>query len=428
MAATFALIGIAIAGRAVWLYLRTTNGGSGEAFNVARAIAMGKGLADAYQIGQGPTAHLLPISPAFGGLVYATFGVNSPASEFVLASYALACMGSTYLLLFQAFGRLGVPGYGRLGSLAFLAIAPTYWAQESVDFRLWEGGVAAFLSAFFLNRLLKIANSDSIEDGALVCLAGSLATLFFVNPPLGLAALASAGVFTLFALNLKQKLLFFGTSVMIVACFVVPWSARNLINLGEPILLRSNGGLELAIANHPAALTSQERGSVFKNRLIEIHPAQSRDAFKQMQEMGGEVAYSKFMGARAWAWMSANRVQTAKLMLRHIWQLFMPEPWQFGTFGTGRATRLRAALASIAGVLGLLGLAFGCSLSGRLWIYPSVMIGVLAGATCLFQPVPRYTYLVYPILTYAAGFAVLSLAKLSARLIKRRSLSLQRNA
>ena len=81
----YCIVGIGFIERVVFMLSRKTSGAAGEAFNVARAIAQGRGFADAYQIGQGPTAHLLPVSPMIGGMVYRLFGVNSNLSELILS-------------------------------------------------------------------------------------------------------------------------------------------------------------------------------------------------------------------------------------------------------------------------------------------------------------------------------------------------------
>ena len=58
---------VGLAERIGWATIRRTPWATGEAPNVAIALAHGRGFSDAFFVGQGPTAHLLPIAPAIAG-------------------------------------------------------------------------------------------------------------------------------------------------------------------------------------------------------------------------------------------------------------------------------------------------------------------------------------------------------------------------
>src|SRR5476651_1525958 len=80
------LLLVGIAERSLWNLIRPGIGAPKyEAFNVAAALANGFGFADTFRAGQGPTAHLLPISPAIAGSLYAVFGIQAWPAEFLLA-------------------------------------------------------------------------------------------------------------------------------------------------------------------------------------------------------------------------------------------------------------------------------------------------------------------------------------------------------
>ncbi len=181
-AAVALLLVLGVGERVAWNLIRPGVGASGEAFNVAAALAGGRGFADAYQVGQGATAHLLPISPGIAGGIYAVFGVRSMGAEILLACWSIGLAVGAYLLLFRAFGRLGLPRVARLGALALLCLAPTYVPQEAVDFRIWEGGLSVLLTALFLDRLVAI---ETPSAKAIAGMALLNALLFFVNPICG---------------------------------------------------------------------------------------------------------------------------------------------------------------------------------------------------------------------------------------------------
>src|SRR5260370_26592629 len=103
--------------------MRTAEEEHSEALNVAVAFAQGGGFADAFKLGQGPAAHILHISPAVAGTVYAVFGVGSATSEFLLGCWSIGLAVGTYFVLFRAFKTLGSSRLARLLALAFGCMA-----------------------------------------------------------------------------------------------------------------------------------------------------------------------------------------------------------------------------------------------------------------------------------------------------------------
>lgn len=404
---TWVLVALPVAAgileRSLWNLIRTAQEEHSEALNVAVAFAHGRGFADAFKLGQGPTAHILPISPAIAGTVYAFFGVGSATAEFLLACWSIGLAVGTYFLLFRAFEHLGSTRLARVLALAFGCMAPTYLAQEAVDFRIWEGGLAVFLCALFLERLLAAQAREQLSTGILAGISFIAALLFFVNPVLGIGAYLSAGVACLQRLHGVQILRTIAIATLILASFLTPWVIRNQVSLGAPVLLRSNAGLELSLANYAGALDPIDPQERFMTRLKAIHPFSSESNYQALVKAGGEVAYSRQLGSATWHWIGANRWMTARIALLHLRQLFTPQAWQFKLSGSGLLAGLRAGLAGMTGLLGLVGISRALVLRQRHWAFPAVL--VLAPALCfsLFQPVPRYTYLFYPILVFCAA-------------------------
>ena len=398
--------------RTLWNLLRHTPIAAGEAFNVAVALANGFGFADPFRVGQGPTAHLLPIAPAIAGAVYAIFGVGAWPAEFLLACWSTGLAIGTYLLLFSAFDRLGSSRWARLIALAFACVAPTYIPQETADFRFWEGGLAVFLCALFLERLLALQSGKSLHMRSVAGMAGLTALLFFVSPQLGLGAYACA------AMTCVQRLhgVRLAGAICLAACalaiFLTPWVIRNDIVMGKPILLRSNAGLELALANYPGALEASHPLDQYLRRFSKIHPDDDDGAaYQAMRKAGGEVVYSEQLGEKTWRWIAANPWTTVRLALLHLRDVFAPEAWLFQLTGSGLLSGLRAELSSLAGLLGLLGLA--CALYNRRpnWTYPTFLVVIPALTFCMFQPLPRYSYLFYPMLVFCAADFLGSIAE-----------------
>lgn len=395
-----------LAERVLWCLLRPTVGAAGEATKVAVALAQGKGFADAYTAGQGPTAHLLPLPPLWAGGIYTLFGIKTLTAEFILAAYAISLALGTYLLLYRAFQHLGVPRWARLGALGFACVAPTYLSQEAVDFRTWEGGLAAFLAALFLLVLveprIRSLNRRTFYGACLASL------LFFVNPPLGASAFTCALVFGLRRLSPAQfaRAVLFATVTL--AALFGPWTLRNARVMHAPIVLRSNAGLELALANYPGALDREHPRDRFLERIAAIHPV-SRPAYARMEQAGGEVAYANKLGVETKQWIGQHPASEARLLAMHGREMVFPRRWQFDIYGRNLSPALRAILADLAGVLGLAGIVVALVRRKGDWLYPAAMVLIPTLLVMPFQPVPRYTYLIYPTLVFCAAQLIASL-------------------
>lgn len=386
------------AGRIAWTFIASTPGATGEAFNIARAIAEGSGFADAYGAHQGPTAHMLPLSPAIAGATYALFGIRSLASETILAIYSIGLSLGTLLFSYCAAANLDVPKTARRIALYCGLLLPVYIGQEAVDFRIWEGGLTAFLTAAVLYVLT--LPRDATND-RLWLIACPIALLSFVNPVFGLAAYISLiGRF----IRMDWRSLFRAGVVFALplAALFGPWVARNATVMGSFIPVRSNAGLELSIGMNPAVLTTADQRQTFLDRLKEVHPAQSPQAFAAMQAAGGEVAYSKLLSAETTTWIKDAPVSAAKIAVLHISEIIAPRGWQF-QLGNGQFSTLRAVLASIVGIAGLIGLLTAIMRKRHGWHYPACLVLIPLLALSAFQPIPRYTYLFYPLLLFSAG-------------------------
>ncbi len=397
------LIAAGIAERSLWNLVRTASVQHGEAYNIAVALSQGRGFADAFHPGQGPTAHMLPISPLVAGSMYALFGASSRPAEFLLACWSIGLAVGTYYLLFRAFAHLGSSRTSRLIALAFGCLAPTYLSQEAVDFRIWEGGLAVFLCALFLERLLAALSQGRLGAGIVARISFLAALLFFVNPILGIGAYLCSAVSCFQRLKGVKILGAIAIATGMLSLFIVPWTLRNEMSLGAPVILRSNAGLELALANHAGALDAVDPEQRFMLRLQAIHPFSSEANYQAMLAAGGEVAYSRRLASTTWAWIRANSGMTARIALLHLREVIAPEPWLFRLAGTGFMSGLRSALATFIGMLGTIGIAHALITRRPLWVIPALLVIPPVLCFCLFHPIPRYTYLFYPVLIFCAA-------------------------
>jgi hypothetical protein len=183
---------------------------------------------------------------------------------------------------------------------------------------------------------------------------------------------------------------------------ITPWALRNERVLGAPVLIRSDLGLELALANHREALSDRPPALVFHERLVEIHPFERRTNPPFRLKPGGEVAYSRNLEQQTWRWISAHPAGFAILSVRHVSEFFFPRPWQMFFSGWSGLGVERAIVISFVNLLGLIGLALGLYRRRRGYWILATYAGVAGLQYACFQPTARYTYLVYGVMVFLA--------------------------
>ena len=389
---------IALAYRTAWALLRHPPFATGEAANVAVAFAHGNGFADAFRVGQGPSAHVLPLAPMIGGLIYSIFGIQTVLSETLLFLWSTSLVFFCYVVLAKCMERLRSPSASVLSGLVLLALLPIYTTKEVFDFRIWEGALGLALGAALLNILLS-AEDDAAPRHLDLWLAILPAVTFFVSPPIGLAAATAEGIFLWRhrrRINIPKVI--FGI-VLASALVLGPWAARNQLLLGSPLLLRDNFGLELAIANYPSAVHPADIAHELDERLTQIHPRNSDQAYNAMLSNGGEVRYSRHLQSETIQWMMANPAFVTRIWLRHATEMLFTSPWMFQSGPPGKLATARSVLVAIVAVLGMTGLAVGVR-NNRCYIY--IVAYTIIPLLCYlpFQPISRYTWLIYPMLLY----------------------------
>ncbi len=407
------LLLIAVLERFGWAVKRGWDGQAGEATNVAVAIATGRGFADPYSFPSGPTAHLMPTTPVIAGAAYRLLGVRSLAAEVALQIVASAEMIIGYLLLFALFGRLGSSFPARLLALTIMCLIPVFMGQESLDFRYWEGGLAVLLMTASLIQVLDLEKQTQQPSYQQILMTSLLFALtFFTSPQLGIGV----GVCCLIVLirkgDWRHRLGMAGIAVAALCLVLAPWVIRNDIVMGKPILLRSNAGLELAIANNDHQVSMPHK-LAFTESMAAIHPMSSSDARSSIKSKG-EVKFMNTLSTSTTLWIENHPIQFAQLCARHLRQMFIPDAYQF-EIGSGAYSDMRATLYSFIGVCGLIGIAFAILRKQYGYIYVAVIVATVALTYLPFQPMARYLYLSYGLLTFCATYLIISLLSLADR-------------
>lgn len=388
--------------------------GSAEASRIALAVAKGRGIADAYYPGYGPTAHMMPVSPAIAGFLLWLFEPRTAASNVALLCWCLTQVAIGILLLRLLFQSLGADPTAVRWGTAMLCLVTPFITQETIDFRYWEGASALCLGAANLLFMSGVEEQPRPRLRLLALISALEAATLFVSPPVGLATGACWAVLALRQFDFRRCVQLAGLAAAAVILVFTPWALRNAHAFGEPVLARSNFGLELAIANHSAALSAERPEIVHARRLAAIHPFQASAKPPLVVKPGGEVAYSHRLAGETFHWIATNPGSFAILYARHLREFFFPDPWELYFSGWAGMARPRAAIMSLVDLLGLVGLAIGLRRDRRYWSV-GVFIIALALPYGLFEPTTTHMYPAYSLCAFVAVEAVtIALRRLKA--------------
>jgi hypothetical protein len=339
---------------------------------------------------------LTPLPSAFA---YWMFGPGNPKAELALSCWAALLVCFSIWLCWRLSVLLDVPRRARIGAVAFAALVPLQFVLEIRDGRYWEVNLAVVLLIWVL---LRLAQNDAPSDRQLAFTGGLVGFLFIVSPPAGLAAGLAMLLYLVRRVPMARAWIAPGCLLFMVALFAGPWSVRNLHELGEPVALRDNFGLEFAIANHSGAVHPVNPAVAYVRREQELHPIQLMAGTRALREAGGEAAYYAQVQKLAEAWAVNHPLDFLILCQRRLVEFFLPARWFWSPYGTPvNYVRLRQFLAWATSLAGLATLAV---MARRRAPYSYILVTVLASCLpyILVQPILRYRYLISTLMIFAA--------------------------
>jgi hypothetical protein len=263
------------------------------------------------------------------------------------------------------------------------------------------------MGAFFLDQLLRLDDAVAIARRDIIGLGLLAAACLFVTPPIGLAAYAGGLLLMVRKTQPRRWPAVVGIVAVTAAIVLAPWPLRNLNELGRPILLRDNFGLELAQGFFPEAATATDRSAAFVDRHRAIHPFGdgSGKAYAAMQAAGGEAAYAEQLGTETKAWIAANPAAAARLAGEHLVGMLFPPKWYWGETGNAnsRGTMPKLVAHWLVTALALAGLVLGLKRVGTRYAYVAFFALLPLLPYLLVQPNLRYRYLVITLFTFIAA-------------------------
>ncbi len=398
-----ALLGAGALARLVWLGLNPRGLAviGNESEKVAAALAAGRGYADAFGAGSGPTAHLAPLTPLPTAAAFALFGTGTPAAMLALSLFSLAVILTGLWLVWRAFVALDSPVPARLAAVAIVALVPLQFGLEMREFRSWEAGIAATGLAAILLAVLRLDARPTLATRPLLLLGLGNGLLALLNPAAGLGASGLIGLLLLRRVGWRRWAIPVGAAALVIAAVLVPWAIRNDRVLGAPVLLRTGLGLSLTTVYNDGQL-SKDRRSAYYDRMLSIHPNANAAALARYKAVG-EVEYNRQMAAEAQAFMAAHPDVVRRIRLQNLRDYYLPPPWLFERFQTAsRGVALRAGLAGLAGIAGLTTLAVLLWRRRWIYLYPAAAVLLPCLPYILSYPLLRYRYLVSSALIFLA--------------------------
>lgn len=412
----FAVVVLGCLMRLAWAVKGHLGDTGGESFYIASALAEGRGFVDAFREGSGPTAHLVPMTPLPAALVYLLFGAGTPAAEFVLTVVATAFFAGTLVLGDRVLRRLGVPAIPRLAGIALVAVFPIQFFLEALQFRVWEGAIAACMLLGMLAWLLGRDLAGTITRRQLVGLGVANAVVFLFNPAVAIATSGMIGVAFLRLVPWRDWWIAVVTAAVIVAAVVVPWGMRNERVLGEFIPLRSGMGLQMAMAYYPGIVDAPDAGADNFRRVKEVNPLFSAEALRKYKELG-ELRYNDVLNDEARAWMKSHPGDVWRIRLRNLVQFYVPPEWHWTRFTTKRGepfTVLRVIFVGLTSVIALIWIGWQLLRRDPRYFYVACAVALPSLPYIATYSLLRYRYPISSLLICLAVFAVYTLLARSA--------------
>jgi hypothetical protein len=330
-----------------YLYYTLNTGFNGEIANAALSIYRGNGIADIFEPGSGPSAHVAPVYAYYlAGLLW-LFG-NGPAWSLASQLGSLVAASASVALLPALARASRMPVGVGIGAAVFLALSP--FAASYEKYAQWESAFAALGLLLCFGALARLEQTDRsvwLKAAAAGGLSGLLALLSPAMAPGILGCAFASGIAR--GASLLRSGLAFGVALLSCALVVAPWSYRNYCVLGGLVPVRSNFGLELYVGNHAGAngFTYSTTEPATKDNFNEWHPAVSRKELDRYEE-AGELAYVRERGGMAFSWIRQNPDAFLRLTLRRFQIYWFPLA---GT-GTPAARALWFALLGIGSFCG----------------------------------------------------------------------------
>jgi hypothetical protein len=358
-----------------------------EPSNIALALVREGRFADPYLVRTGYTAHSTPFLPALIAIIYWLFGTGA-AGEAARCWVNIGAYSCLYAALpFLARGLDLPAAAGVLAGLAFALaplkrIAEIFLSFEEPFTALALGGLAVLSYRLWKRREIGLR--------AAAFYGAAWAAALYVS-----LSLAPVMLGWLLAGCRKRTLRSILISLTVTAALLLPWSARNRLQVGT-WMLRGNLGLELYVSN-AAAADASARVNLESGWHGRVHPFLNEAEALEVRRLG-EAQYNRERRAAALEWIRRNPGRFAQLTawrFLYFWSGPFPREWP---------TSIANGVLTLLAAVGLVVL-FRRSETAQAVLF-SVALLTYPVVYYLVQHSPRYTAPVYWIVGLAGGSLV----------------------
>jgi len=269
---------------------------------IAYSLATGKGYASCFALNKGgPTINGVPFFPFFLSLLFRIFGIYSPGAALALLVCNSVALMITTLFIFMAGKRLFGPTVAWLAAIIISFDPTALWYAINCT---WETALSTTALAMPPVIYLWLQDRPTTGRGIVAGITAGLcahlnAAVLPVNALLALWLLIrSTGHRIAIAKCLAA------TAVAAAIC-IAPWSVRNSLVTGKPVLLRGGGEIPLYVGNHSKAFGDHRD---VKTAYL-VHNQEERQLYYSM----GEPAY-----LRRCAQLASQFIRSQPLAYTHL--------------------------------------------------------------------------------------------------------------
>ncbi len=334
--------------------------------------------------------------------LYALLGASLWVGRIFGAIVGLASVLATYHLGRRVFNsKLG------LAAAAIHAVWPTMLYFEA---ELLLDPLFALLMQLGVLMWLKWRDTGVTRD---LALSGSLLGLACITRPTGLVVLVLLAVLALFVrergLSTWRAAPIFLFSGLI---FIAPIAVRNLAVAGDPVLIASQGGINLYIGNNAGAdgvSASLPEPYGYNWRLQDITHVARQATGSDLSP--GEI--STYWSTQAWDWISTNPAEAARLYLTKLYRFVSNDEISNNRsldlfFGQISILHLNPLSFATVFAFGIVALVVGVRGNRKVLILASIVtVYILAGALFFFSSRFRLPLMPYFFVLAAGGAGTL---------------------
>jgi hypothetical protein len=333
-----------------------------EAGRVARSLVEGRGYADPFIRGTGPTAWLAPLYPLLIAASFKLFGTYSPlAAWFLLFLNSLFCA-----LVAPAIFEIAIHCFGASQKGVTIAVWSGWlWAlypaamQYAVRW-VWEMSLTVMLFSWLLVLILRLraenqSNRPHPRRQLIYWAAfGLLWGLIALNNPALILFLPVSGLWLIW--HARDRVRAIGYAVLAGVIFTLcmtPWVYRNWTVFHEFIPTRGNLGAELYAGNGPGSIGFPWGATI---------PVNNQNPLMHLYRKMGEYKYVQWRGEMAKAYIHTHRRHFAEISLKRFYFFWVSVPHPTDKHPSFEYIReLDYCFLSLAGLMGL-----GLSLKQRI--------------------------------------------------------------